>query len=1247
MKITKRKWGEHHPPLYFYRDEDSGRLLAQNDRKQVYTDTLFNDIAQDTFERSLRNRLLKTPEKGDKRFYSNEIVKLVEKLCQGADVAEIMKSMERSEKLRPKNEKEIKNLKKQLDGTLSEYGKRYTAPEGAMTLNDALFYLVEGNPLKQAMAKAELGKIREALIKEKENRINRVRYSIKNNKIPLRIQEDGGITPNNDRAAWLLGLMKPADPAKGITDCYPLLGELEEVFDFDKLSKTLHEKISRCQGRPRSIAMAVDEALKQYLRELWEKSPSRQQDLKYYFQAVQEYFKDNFPIRTKRMGARLRQELLKDKTSLSRLLEPKHMANAVRRRLINQSTQMHILYGKLYAYCCGEDGRLLVNSETLQRIQVHEAVKKQAMTAVLWSISRLRYFYQFEDGDILSNKNPIKDFRDKFLRDTNKYTHEDVEACKEKLQDFFPLKELQEKIKEDAKGLQETDNKQADTTDFKAIGHIVRDDRKLCNQLLAECVSCIGELRHHIFHYKNVTLIQALKRIADKVKPEDLSVLRAIYLLDRRNLKKAFAKRISSMNLPLYYREDLLSRIFKKEGTAFFLYSAKIQMTPSFQRVYERGKNLRREFECERMKAEASNGQNGQDGDRLKWFRQLAAGDSADTHFNWAVEAYAESAADVENNVEFDTDVDAQRALRNLLLLIYRHHFLPEVQKDETLVTGKIHKVLERNRQLSEGQGPNQGKAHGYSVIEELYHEGMPLSDLMKQLQRRISETERESRELAQEKTDYAQRFILDIFAEAFNDFLEAHYGEEYLEIMSPRKDAEAAKKWVKESKTVDLKTSIDEKEPEGHLLVLYPVLRLLDERELGELQQQMIRYRTSLASWQGESNFSEEIRIAGQIEELTELVKLTEPEPQFAEEVWGKRAKEAFEDFIEGNMKNYEAFYLQSDNNTPVYRRNMSRLLRSGLMGVYQKVLASHKQALKRDYLLWSEKHWNVKDENGADISSAEQAQCLLQRLHRKYAESPSRFTEEDCKLYEKVLRRLEDYNQAVKNLSFSSLYEICVLNLEILSRWVGFVQDWERDMYFLLLAWVRQGKLDGIKEKDVSGIFYKGSIICKLFNTLEGGNWAAFASIYCPGSKRTKFLKVNNDVHATAPLSHEKCQYEFLVARNMIAHLDLMRKNGWRLEAGKTCSVMEDYINRLRFLLSYDQKRMNAVTKTLQQIFDRHKVKIRFTVEKGGMLKIEDVTADKIVHLKGSRLSGIEIPSHGERFIDTLKALMVYPRG
>ena len=139
---------------------------------------------------------------------------------------------------------------------------------------------------------------------------------------------------------------------------------MERILSFTKLSHEISKKVAQCDGGVRSIAKAVDETLRVYLRDLWENHPGYHRDMKYYFQAVHEYFRENFPIRTKREGARKRQALLKDKNALSRLLEPKHIANIVRRKLINQSTQMNILYGKLYEYCCKGDERLPVNSET-------------------------------------------------------------------------------------------------------------------------------------------------------------------------------------------------------------------------------------------------------------------------------------------------------------------------------------------------------------------------------------------------------------------------------------------------------------------------------------------------------------------------------------------------------------------------------------------------------------------------------------------------------------------------------------------------------------------------------------------------------------------------------------------------------------------------------------------------------------------------------------------------------------------
>ena len=145
------------------------------------------------------------------------------------------------------------------------------------------------------------------------------------------------------------------------------------------------------------------------------------------------------------------------------------------------------------------------------------------------------------------------------------------------------------------------------------------------------------------------------------------------------------------MNLPLYYRRDFLSHILAKHGVEFSLYSANDQMTPSFRRVYERGKNL-----------------------GLKWFKQLntigTAKDNAKAVGNTDIEDDAIAGINVDTepdigtyinlDIETDTNSDSRRAVRNLLQLIYKHHFLPEVHKNETLVTNKISKVLNRNKRL-------------------------------------------------------------------------------------------------------------------------------------------------------------------------------------------------------------------------------------------------------------------------------------------------------------------------------------------------------------------------------------------------------------------------------------------------------------------------------------------------------------------------------------------------------------------
>lgn len=178
MKITKRKWADKQPPLFFYRDSDSGKLLLQNNEMKDYTDILFNEYAPSVFERSLQNRLLKTQGKGKERqnnYYNYEIADLVKYLCRDTDITResIKENIDKIiKKLQPQNAKELGRLKKQLDDTLSEYDKNFVAKGTEVTLYRALLNLINGrNDVQRAMAVATSYLSCPNLHKEQQNSI--------------------------------------------------------------------------------------------------------------------------------------------------------------------------------------------------------------------------------------------------------------------------------------------------------------------------------------------------------------------------------------------------------------------------------------------------------------------------------------------------------------------------------------------------------------------------------------------------------------------------------------------------------------------------------------------------------------------------------------------------------------------------------------------------------------------------------------------------------------------------------------------------------------------------------------------------------------------------------------------------------------------------------------------------------------------------------------------------------------------
>lgn len=536
MKITKRRWNKQ-LTVYLYRHEKHGKLVEADDTSKDCTESVFQEpLVKKAFDDSMRGRLLRVDKSGRNAKADSAITGLVSDLCKNIDFTSTSQALLHTSYTPDMVERKIKE-------TLSDYGKSYAAHNGQMALSKAILTLMTPNA-KAAYDSAitTLFDIQEALQKEQSNRIARVCSSIEGNKMPLRVEGDC-VKGNTERAEWFLHLL---DASKSGGSCYPVLDTMERIADIDGLSRSLTASCETVKDKSREIALAVNKTLREHCQKVWqrcaEEHPEQLNNLRYYFQALHAYFKENFPIRTKNEGARKRQEHLKTPDDLARLLAPNHIEKSIQRAIINKSTQLHILYGKLSEYCTG-DNVWAVNSDTLQKIQVIEAVKKQVMTTLSWAVARLNYFCDHFDKnfDVLSSGK-----MDECLSDDGI-----VRSLPEKLCAFFPIDEA------DAK-----------TDDVKT--------------LLNACADCTRELRIRIFHFKQISLNEALQQAAIKAfsgenGTKQKNHLQKLYQKDRESLREVFQQQINSMNLPLYYTTDLLNKVLSSDPDHFQLRPAPVR----------------------------------------------------------------------------------------------------------------------------------------------------------------------------------------------------------------------------------------------------------------------------------------------------------------------------------------------------------------------------------------------------------------------------------------------------------------------------------------------------------------------------------------------------------------------------------------------------------------------------------------------------------------------------------------------
>ena len=1146
VKITNRKNVFN---AKFYRNKDIGKLINTESFRDI-TDRTLDSL---DFIRSYKGKIIK---ENAKPWFNKLAEYLVNEQCKDFDYPKFSEYLRRQD-----------NLDKVLKDNLKPYGRKLRSLKyETRSLSEILLDNNSSN------AEKELNHIKDTLQKIIEYKKKRLKTSINSNKFPFKLKENGTLWPNTKKGEWLYSFIE-----KEPDDVYKKLEEYARQFNYESFVSKLGESlVSASAEDPRQLAKTAEAVFQEYYKEEKNKHPNVS-NYDFYLREVRAYIKHFFPIKVgKNVGASKRQKALANPKRLDGRCSAKNMEEHVRHGILNQLTALLIQHGKIVHYYKGKED---LTSNDLQKIQVEEAFKKQILSSVAFATSRLNYITDYygesyehqksrslnffkpdirtngnsnpSGGDILSSKNT---YYNDYLKNLKLQPDKSVNFL-EKISSFLP-------IEFDA-------NKplrlpfEYPTTDL------------LPEQILLEEIKeSINAVRNNIFHFKSGNFTQLIKKETQgDLKLKDSFGLSKAYLkYTVSQINISFSKRIESMNLPLYYSNEVIGKILNK--LTFQLYPRQYSMTPSFKKIFQRGILIQIHYKNSKP---------------FSWF------------------------------VSFNK-IEENQAFKNLLQLIYQHGFLSEVFKNDKIVLNCIDKVIDINKKETSTNSKNKHQ-YGYKFIDDFRKKNsiQNLDVFLQSLQAAISKIEDDILETGSEDVNYVQQFIQDLYAYAFHNYLEKNLKLHFEDIMHPLKqNLQEVEATLDKLKQIDIHTAFSCHNTLEELAPLYLFFALLDSSEINRLQQQFSRYRIAMKN---EVHFNDIEDYAYNIEELLELVDFTGPDPKFTA-LWRNKSAENFSPFIEGNMPCYDNFYLSSDQNTPIYHRSMGMLNRSGVMGLYRIIFADSKRyrITKADYQIYTTQQ---NEEDG--YKKIESLHIKANELHETIIKkaNTAQYIEGEFERYKKYIKEIYTYNFAKQTLTFETLYKVFQIHMEVLSRLIGFAEDWERDTFAYLTA-IEDLKGNIVEPGNtLNKLFDRGNVIGKLKGKLNQAGKAYLKLFY-----RDKDLLNDIDI------------------RNYIAHLNHLTQ--FSKDNTPAHSLIET-INETRKLVSYDDKRQNAVTKAIIDIFKKNNLTLVFNRSNNSLQSfcIRSIQPVKIQHLKkvdGANKHQLFFPVRSELLASSLKTLMEY---
>ena len=1072
------------------------------------------------------------------------------------------------------------------------------------TLLNNLIEKIQNENREKVRKSKEFSDLKEIFKKYRDRKIDLLLKSINNNKINLEYKKENvneeiyGINPTNDREMTFYELLKEIIEKKD--EKKSILEEKLDNFDITNFLENI-EKIFNEETEINIIKGKVLNELREYIKEK-EENNSDYKLKQIYNLELKKYIENNFSYKKQKSKSKngkndylylnfLKKIMFIEEVDEKKVINKEKFKNKINSNFKNLFVQHILDYGKLLYY--KENDEYIKNTGQLETKDLEYIKTKETLIrkmAVLVSFAANSYYNLFGRTE---NNIPTQEISDDLL--LGKIENEIYIKGERNRRYVFKEKMLNYFFNSEIFG-----------------------DNKIV-EVLNAISSSIYNIRNGVNHFDKMIL----GKYNNGLDLKDSDTIKDYFNFKKKEIQQDLKDRFISNNLQYYYTENEIKKYFEKYK--FEILKTKASFAPNFKRILIKGENL--------SISESNNS--------YEFFK-----------------VYSESS---DKNTEYNEFMKT----RNFLLKeLYYNNFYTEFLNNKAKFNEAVKKVKKNKKKRAENKGRAAGKS--YDMIEN-YN----FSDNIPEYISYIHKSEMERIEINTEKnrkdtSKHIRDFIEEIFLEGFIEYLDNNN----FKFLKKRNEVDKEREEIVRNLNIQIEGLDILNENDSEILNLYLFFNMIDNKRISEFRNDMIKYKQFLAKRQNIDSKFLKIDIE-KIEAIIEFVIITKEKLEIlegetkeqkkdnmnalfnkfysSESEYDEKLKKFIEETILGDKKN-TSFY-STDGKTPIVHSNLEKMRKYGTENFLSKVLKNSKYTLNnitakekfeakvsdelKEYkILEKVNKFNKNKKRKKLIEYYNDCRCYL---HKKWIENKKNKEEfEHKEIYKNIIEEIRKYNYLENKEKLQNVYLLHEILSDLLARNVAFLNKWERDFKFIVIA-IKQFLRENDKEK-----------VDEFLNPHKSDGSRDNFSVT---NYRSKIRLVINNIHenfmsllflndnlAIRGITADNFTWGNL--RNYIAHFEYLH------EEKDTISFIGQ-ANLLIKLFSYDKKVQNHILKSTKTLLEKYNIQINFEISNDKNEVFKYKIKNRLYSKKGKMLgknNKFEILEN--EFLENVKAMLEYSK-